>query len=110
MDLAQCPETTGRIPEDALMTSVIVLRDERAAGLVAPSTDGSAERTPPAAPLRAVLNVSRPLQSWRWTSALLVPFELLAVAWSVPLAILLVMMPVGLALAAVVWVGRQIFR
>jgi hypothetical protein len=93
------------------MTSVIVLRDERAAGLVEPSTDGSAERTPPpAAPLRAVLNVSRPLQSWRWTSALVVPFELLAVAWSVPLAILLVMMPVGLALAAVVWVGRQIFR
>jgi len=94
------------------MTSVIALRDERAAGIVGSSTDGSAEGTPPATtPVPAyVLNVSRPIQSWRWTTALLVPFELLAVAWIVPLAILLVMMPVGLALAVVVWIGRTIFR
>jgi hypothetical protein len=57
-----------------------------------------------------VLSVNRPIRSWRWTSVLLVPFELLAVAGSVPLAILLVMLPVGLALAVVVWVGRLILR
>jgi hypothetical protein len=93
------------------MTSVIALRDERAAGIVGPATGGR-EATPAATPHPSayVLSVNRPLQSWRWTSVLLVPFELLAVAWTVPLAILLVMLPVGLALAVVVWVGRLILR
>jgi hypothetical protein len=41
---------------------------------------------------------------------LLVPLELLAVAWSVGFVVLLLMVPIGLALAGFLWVGRAIFR
>jgi hypothetical protein len=37
------------------------------------------------------------------------PFELLTVAWTAPLVILLLMLPIGLAVALAVWVARQIF-
>ena len=36
------------------------------------------------------------------------PLELLALAWTAPLAILLVMLPIGLAVALVLWVVRLI--
>ena len=38
----------------------------------------------------------------------LAPVELLALAWSVPLAILVIMVPVGLAVSGVLWLGRLI--
>jgi hypothetical protein len=58
----------------------------------------------------SVKDVSRPVRPWRWTSVLLAPVELLALAWSVPVLILFVMVPIGLALASVLWVGRLIVR
>lgn len=57
-----------------------------------------------------VVDVSRQVRPWRWTSVLLAPVELLALAWTIPVLILLIMVPVGLALASVLWVGRLILR
>ena len=45
---------------------------------------------------------------WRWTSLLLAPLELMVVAWTIPLAIFLIMVPVGLALASLLWLGNVI--
>ncbi len=56
----------------------------------------------------SVLNVSRRVQPWRWTSVLAAPLELLALTWSVPLVMLVVMASVGLAMTSLVWLGRQI--
>ena len=56
-----------------------------------------------------VVDVGRPSTRQRWPSLLLVPLELLALAWSVPFVILLIMVPIGLAVASVVWVGRRLF-
>ena len=53
-----------------------------------------------------VLDVSRPAEPWRWTSVLLAPVELLGLAWSVPAIILLIVVPIGLALAGAFWLGR----
>lgn len=53
-----------------------------------------------------VVDVSRPVLPRRWTSVPLAPVELLAVAWSVPLVILLVGIPIALAVALVNWAGR----
>jgi hypothetical protein len=57
---------------------------------------------------RSVIDVSRRAIPWRWTSVLLAPVELLALVWSVPIVVLLVMLPIGLALAGVLWLGRII--
>lgn len=53
-----------------------------------------------------VVDVSRPLLPWRWTSMLRAPLELLAVVWSVPLLILLVGSPLVLAVALVYRIVR----
>jgi hypothetical protein len=58
----------------------------------------------------AYVNVSRPATRWRWTDVLLAPVEALALAWSVPVLILLLMAPIGLVLAGVLWVGRLVLR
>lgn len=55
-----------------------------------------------------VIDVSRPITPWRWTQLVLAPVELLALVWSVPFVVLVVMLPVGLTLAAAVWLGRFI--
>ena len=55
-----------------------------------------------------VVDVSRPVTPWRWQSSLQAPIELLALAWGIPLIILLLILPVGLALAAALWVGRLV--
>ena len=55
-----------------------------------------------------VRDVSRPLEPWRATSVLFAPLELLAVAWSIPFVILLIVVPIGLALAILLWLGRLI--
>ena len=55
------------------------------------------------------MDASRSTTPWRWTSILLAPVELLALAWSVPFLILLIMVPIGFTLATVLWVGRQVF-
>ena len=57
-----------------------------------------------------VVNVSRPATPWRWRSILLVPIELLALAWSVPVFVLLIMVPIGLVLASGLWLGRLALR
>lgn len=56
------------------------------------------------------VKVSRPVTPWRWTNVLLGPLEALALAWSIPFLILLVMVPVGLALASALWFGRLLLR
>jgi hypothetical protein len=56
------------------------------------------------------VDVSRPVTPWRRTNVLLAPLEALALAWSVPFLILLVMVPLGLALASALWFGRLILR
>jgi hypothetical protein len=59
------------------------------------------------APYRGgVIDVSRPATPWRWTSVVRLPFELLAVAWGAGLLIVLLVLAVGLVLAAVLWVVR----
>jgi hypothetical protein len=56
------------------------------------------------------VNVSQPREPWRWTSVLLAPLELLAVVWSIPFVILLIMLPLGAALAAALWLGALILN
>ena len=66
-------------------------------------------RVPTGASPAYVIDVSRPVPPFRWSSLVLAPIELLALAWSVPVLISLLMLPVGLALAAAFWVGRFVF-
>jgi hypothetical protein len=56
----------------------------------------------------AVINISRPVQSWRWEDVFVAAVELLAVAWGVPLLVLLALLPVGLVIAGAVRLGRMI--
>jgi hypothetical protein len=56
---------------------------------------------------RDVTPTNRP---WRWTGLVTVPLELLAVVWSIPLVITLIMLPIGLAIAAALWLGRLILN
>jgi hypothetical protein len=55
-----------------------------------------------------VIDVSRPVTPRRWTAMVMAPVELLAVAWTAPLIILLLMLPIGIAVALGVWVVRSI--
>jgi hypothetical protein len=57
-----------------------------------------------------VVDVSRPSPPWSWRSVLLAPLELLVVAWSVPVVILLIAAPIGLAIAVLLWLGRLMVR
>ena len=57
-----------------------------------------------------VVDVSRPSPPWSWRSMVLAPLELLVVAWSVPVVILLIAAPIGLAIAAFLWLGRLMVR
>jgi hypothetical protein len=57
-----------------------------------------------------VVDVSRPSTPWSWRTVLLAPLELLVVAWSVPVVILLIAAPIGLAIAALHWLGRLMVR
>jgi len=52
------------------------------------------------------MNVSRAAVPWRWTDVLLAPVELLAVAWTVPLVILAIGLPIALAITLVGWIIR----
>ena len=55
-----------------------------------------------------VVDVSRPVTPWRWRNSLQAPIELLALAWGIPFLILLLILPIGLVLAGVLWVGRLV--
>jgi hypothetical protein len=46
------------------------------------------------------------IASWRASTIVLAPLELLAVVWAVPLAILLVGVPIALVLTLLLWIGR----
>lgn len=56
------------------------------------------------------VDVSRPSTPWSWRFALQAPLELLVVAWSVPVVILLIAAPIGLVIAALLWLGRLMLR
>jgi hypothetical protein len=66
-------------------------------------------RVPTAPSPDYVIDVSRPVAPFHWSSLVLAPIELLALAWSVPVIIMLLMAPVGLAIAIAFWVGRFVF-
>ena len=66
-------------------------------------------RVPTAASPAYVVDVSRPVTPFGWRSLVLAPIEILALAWSVPVLIMLLMVPVGLAVAIAFWVGRFVF-
>lgn len=55
------------------------------------------------------VDVNRTVTPWRWTSVLLAPLELLALAWTIPFLVLLVMVPFGLVIAGALWAGRAVF-
>ena len=57
----------------------------------------------------AVINISRPVAPRSWRDLFLVPVELLALAWGVPLLVLLALLPFGLVIAGAVRLGRMIF-
>ena len=57
-----------------------------------------------------VVDVSRPSTPLSWRAVLLAPFELLVVAWSVPVVILLIAAPIGLAIGVFLWLGRLMVR
>jgi hypothetical protein len=50
--------------------------------------------------------VDRARLPWRWRTALTDCVALLALAWSIPFAILLVGTPVALAIVLLLWLGR----
>ena len=90
-----------------IAVAFIALRNGHTAGRVVRLTRPGQTVHLPAVP-GYVVNVSRPVAPWRWTSVLLLPLEIVALAFAVPLVVLLVMVPVGLAAAAALWLGRLI--
>jgi hypothetical protein len=56
----------------------------------------------------AVINISRAVVPWSWRDVLLAPVELLALAWGVPLLVLLALLPFGLVIAGAIRLGRMI--
>lgn len=52
------------------------------------------------------VNVRGPVLPWRWRTVLTDAVDLLAVAWSVPFAVLLVGTPIALTIALLLWLGR----
>ncbi len=57
----------------------------------------------------SVIDVGRPVVLWSWKDVVLAPVELLALAWSVPVLVLLVLVPFGLVIAGLLWLGRLMF-
>jgi hypothetical protein len=97
----------------ALAGSALVLCDRAVrrsmSNRARPTRDDAEDPGPMRAPTPPyVFDVSRPAQPWRWTSAVLAPLELLALVWTLPLVILLIMVPVGLAVTSALWLGRLI--
>ena len=58
----------------------------------------------------AIIDVSRPAVPWTWRDAFLAPVELFALAWGVPLLVLLALLPFGLMIAAILRLGQIISR
>jgi hypothetical protein len=56
----------------------------------------------------AVINISRAVVPWNWRDVFLAPVELLALAWGVPLLVLLALLPFGLVIAVAIRLGRMI--
>ena len=95
-----------------LATAVIALntlKNGSAPGRVEKTDTGRRRTTPAAAWPTSDAGVTRPSWLRRGADILQVPFELLALAWSIPVVILLIMVPIGLALAVVLWLGRLAF-
>jgi len=56
----------------------------------------------------AVINISRAVVPWSLRDVFLAPVELLALAWGVPLLVLLALLPFGLVIAGAIRLGRMI--
>jgi hypothetical protein len=56
----------------------------------------------------AIINISRAVVPWSWRDVFLAPVELLALAWGVPLLVLLALLPFGLVIAGAIRLGRMI--
>lgn len=55
---------------------------------------------------RPPINVSRPAVPWRWSTLLNDGVDFFAVAWGLPLVVLLVGTPIALAIVLVLRLGR----
>jgi hypothetical protein len=60
----------------------------------------------PAAVRRASMDISRPTRPWRWSTTLVDSVSLLALVWSVPVAVMAVAVPIALAIALVLRIAR----
>ena len=69
-----------------------------------------ARRPPTLAHPSYVVDVTRSTTPWRWAGAFRAAGEVLVVVWSVPVVVLALMVPIGLALAGVLWIARLILR
>lgn len=89
-----------------------IVRPRREITVRSPRSATNSAPAPPPTLARAsgVIDVSRPVTPWRWMDVLQGAGELLAVAWSVPLVVLLVMVPIGFAAASALWIVRLILR
>lgn len=54
-----------------------------------------------------VVDVSRPMTGWRWRATAADGLWLVAVAWSVPIVVLVVGTPIALAIIALLWAVRS---
>ena len=54
----------------------------------------------------AGVNATGRMRPWRWTTVLTDSVEVLALVWSIPLAMLLVGTPIVLTIALLLWLGR----
>jgi len=69
-----------------------------------------ARRPPTLAHASYVVDVTRPATPWRLPGVFRAAGELLVVVWSVPVVVLVLMVPIGLVLAGVLWIARLILR
>jgi hypothetical protein len=107
-----------RLGANALAMQAVPVRDALRAPAFGPLPQGQRARparvaaSPDAAgnpaPAYAV-NVSRAEVPGSWTSMLTAPFELLAVAWTVPVLMLLVAVPIALLVALLLRIARLAF-
>ena len=56
------------------------------------------------------MTVDRAIVPWRWRSLVLAPVELLAAAWSIPVVVMLIAVPIAVAVSLVLWLAQFALR
>ena len=80
----------------------------RGAGLASASASAVGRERPFPTGRGGVIDVTRPPQPWRWRTVAMDALSLVAVAWSVPLVVLVVGTPIALAIVLLVWSVRRV--